>query len=203
MKVTGKELSIGILGLAFILGSFNIVQLLPTMDEMEYCQAGYFTITNQDRSRSIWDDEPVVYYEGRPNLQVEHEISNNVTLQELMAWSDIVFNYREYLSERGVHLSFIGVGCYGAIEIGVRVGVRDLTDEKVQLFVDTMKHYVPMGIIIFNNATIIKLTGRFGDLDYSESSTQLQLEVITDNTEYTYGEATFTIEFDICVTRGE
>ncbi|MBA7605862.1 hypothetical protein ES703_12997 [subsurface metagenome] len=183
MVVSNRRFSLGILGLAFILGSFNTVQLLPTMDEMEYSQAGYFTITNQDRSRQIWNEEPMIFYQGRPEL-IERGPLYNVTSRELMAWSDIIFDYGEYLSERGVQLSFLFEPRNGVI----KVGICDLTDEKAQLFVELMKHYVPMGVIILQNATIIKLTGRFGDLDYSESGMQLRLEVITDKTEYTCGE---------------
>lgn len=183
MAVSNRMFSLGILGLAFILGSFNTVQLLPTMDEMEYSQAGYFTVTNQDRSRQIWNGEPMIFYQGRPEL-IERGPLYNVTSRELMAWSDIIFDYREYLSERGVQLSLILEGRNGVI----KVGICDLTEEKAQLFVDIMKHYVPMGVIILQNATIIKITGRFGDLDYSESSMQLRLDVITDKTEYACGE---------------
>ena len=183
MAVSNRRLSLGILGLAFILGSFNTIQLLPTMDEMEYSQAGYFTVTNQDRSRQIWNEEPTIFYQGRPEL-VERGSPYNVTSQELMAWSDIIFDYNEYLSERGVLLSLILEGRNGVI----KVGICDLTEEKAQLFVDIMKHYVPMGVIILQNATIIKITGRSEELDYTEPNTQLRLEVITDKTVYMCGE---------------
>ena len=152
MKVTGKELGIGILGLAFILGSFNIVQLLPTMDEMEYCQAGYFTITNQDRSRSIWNEEPVVYYEGRPNHRVRSENPNNVTSQELLAWQDVLWDYRGFLKEMGIQVCALGASPLNGTLV---FSVCDLTEEKVDLFVDTMKYYVPMGIVVLVNECLV------------------------------------------------
>ena len=151
MAVSNRMLSLGILGLAFILGSFNIIQLLPTMNEMEYSQIGYFTITNQDRSRSIWNEEPVVYYQGRPNPRVESETPNNVTLQELRAWKQVLMEYLDHLSEIGIEWSGLGTSpLNGTIELSI----CDLTEEKVHLFVDTMKHYVPMGVMVLVNATI-------------------------------------------------
>ena len=180
MRVSGRRFSFIVLVIAFTLGSITSLQLLPTMDEMEYSQAGYFTITNQDRSRQIWNEEPMIFYQGRPEF-IESGAPYNVTSQELMAWSDIISDYGEYLSERGVQLSLVLEGRNGGIE----VGIRDLTEEKAQLFVDTMKHYVPMGVIVLENVTIIKICGRSEDLDYTESNTQLRLEVITDKTEYT------------------
>jgi len=183
VAITGRRFSIGVIALAFILGSFNTVQLLPTMDEMEYSQAGYFTITNQDRSRQIWNEEPMIFYQGRPEL-IERGPPYNVTSRELMAWFDIIVDYSEYLSERGVQWSFLFEPRNGVI----KVGICDLTEEKAQLFVDIMKHYVPMGVISLQNATIIKITGRSEELDYTEPNTQLRLEVITDKTEYMCGE---------------
>jgi len=151
MAVSNRRLSLGILGLAFILGSFNTVQLLPTMDEMEYSQAGYFTITNQDRTRQIWNEEPVVYYQGRPNPRVESETPNKVTLQELRAWKQVLMEYLDHLSEIGIEWSGLGTSpLNGTIELCI----CDLTEEKVHLFVVTMKHYVPMGVMVLVNATI-------------------------------------------------
>ena len=152
MVITGRRFGIGVLTLAFVLGSFNFFQLLPTIDEMEYSQAGYFTITNQDRSRQIWNEEPMIFYQGRPEL-IESGPLYNVTSRELMTWSDIIDDYSEYLSDRGVQLSVILEGRNSVIE----VGIRDLTEEKAQLFVDTMKHYVPMGVIVLENVTIIRV----------------------------------------------
>ena len=152
MAIAGKRFGIGVLVLAFVLGSFNFFQLLPTIDEMEYSQAGYFTITNQDRSRQIWNEEPMIFYQGRPEL-IERRPLYNVTSRELMAWSDIIDDYSECLSERGVQLSVILEGRNSVIE----VGICDLTEEKAQLFVDTMKHYVPMGVIVLENVTIIRV----------------------------------------------
>ena len=157
MVITGRRFGIGVLTLAFVLGAFNTIQLLPTMDEMEYSQAGYFTITNQDRSRQIWNEEPVIFNQGRPEL-IESGPLYNVTSRELMAWFDIVSDYTEYLSERGIQFSFLFEPRNGVI----KVGICDLTEEKAQLFVDTMKHYVPMGVISLQNATIIKIDGRPG-----------------------------------------
>lgn len=151
MVVSNRMFSLGILGLAFILGSFNTVQLLPTMDEMEYSQVGYFTITNQDRSRSIWAEEPLVYYEGRPNPQVESETPNNVTLEELRAWKQVLMDYLDHLSEIGIEWSGLGTS---PLNCTIELCVCDLTEEKVHLFVDTMKHYVPMGVMVLVNATI-------------------------------------------------
>lgn len=151
MVITGRRFGIGVLTLAFVLGSFNTIQLLPTMNGIEYCQAGYFTITNQGRTRSIWDEKPVVYYEGRPNPQVESETPNNVTLQELRAWKQVLMEYLDHLSEIGIEWSGLGTSpLNGTIELCV----CDLTEEKVHLFVDTMKHYVPMGVMVLVNATI-------------------------------------------------
>jgi hypothetical protein len=151
MAASNRRLSLGVLGLAFILGSFNTIQLLPTMNEMEYSQAGYFTITNQDRSRQIWNEEPVVYYQGRPNPRVESETPNNVTLQELRAWKQVLMEYLDHLSEIGIEWSGLGTSpLNGTIELCI----CDLTEEKVHLFVDTMKHYVPMGVMVLVNATI-------------------------------------------------
>lgn len=149
--ITGRRFSFTVLIIAFTLGSFNTIQLLPTMNEREYSQAGYFTITNQDRSRQIWNEEPVVYYEGRPNPQVESETPNNVTLEELRAWKQVLMDYLDHLSEIGIKWSGLGTSpLNGTIELCV----CDLTEEKVHLFVDTMKHYVPMGVMVLVNATI-------------------------------------------------
>jgi len=155
VAITGKRFSLGVLTLAFVLGSFNTIQLLPTMNEREYSQAGYFTITDQDRSRQIWNEEPMIFYQGRPEL-IENGPLYNVNSRELMAWSDIIFDYREYLSARGVQLSVVLEGRNSVIE----VGICDLTEEKAQLFVDTMKHYVPMGVIVLENVTIISVRAR-------------------------------------------
>jgi len=149
--ITGRRFSFTVLIIAFILGSFNTIQLLPTMNEMEYSQAGYFAITNQDRSRQIWYEEPVIFYQGRPNPQVERETPNNVTLQELRAWKQVLMDYLDHLSEIGIKWSGLGTSTLnGTIELCV----CDLTEEKVHLFVDTMKHYVPMGVMVLVNATI-------------------------------------------------
>ena len=155
MAITGKRFSLGVLTLAFVLGSFNTIQLLPTMNEREYSQAGYFTITDQDRSRQIWNEEPMIFYQGRPEL-IENGPLYNVTSREMMAWFDIIVDYSEYLSERGVQWSFLCEPRNGVI----KVGICDLTEEKAQLFVDIMKHYVPMGVISLQNATIIRLSAR-------------------------------------------
>jgi len=152
VAITGKRFGLGVLVVAFVFGSFNTIQLLPTTDDMEYSQAGYFTIMNQDRSRQIWNEEPMIFYQGRPEL-IESGPLYNVTSRELMAWSDIIVDYSEYLSERGVQLSVILEGRNSVLE----VGICDLTEKKVQLFVDTMKHYVPMGVIVLENVTIIRV----------------------------------------------
>jgi len=183
MRVSGRRFSFTVLVIAFALGSITSLQLLPTMDEIEYSQEGYFNISKSDRARSIWNEEPVIFNQGRPEL-IESGPLYNVTSRELMAWFDIVSDYGEYLLERGVQWSFIFEPRNGVI----KVGICDLTDEKAQLFVDIMKHYVPMGVISLQNATIIKISGRSEDLDYSESGMQLRLDVITDKTEYTCGE---------------
>jgi hypothetical protein len=73
-----------------------------------------------------------------------------------MAWFDIIVDYSECLSERGVQWSFLFEPRDGVI----KVGICDLTEEKAQLFVDIMKHYVPMGVISLQNATIIRLSAR-------------------------------------------
>ena len=149
--ITGRRFSFTVLVLAFVLGSLNFVQLLPTMSEREYSQEGFFTVTDQDRSRSIWDEGPVVYFEGRPNPQVESETPNNVTLEELRAWKQVLIGYLDRLSEIGIEWSGLGTSPFnGTIELCV----CDLTEEKVYLFVDTMKHYVPMGVMVLVNATI-------------------------------------------------
>lgn len=150
--ITGRRFSFTVLVIAFALGSITILQLLPTMDEIEYSQEGYFNISKSDRARSIWNEEPVIFNQGRPEL-IESGPLYNVTSRELMAWFDIIVDYSEYLSERGVQWSFLFEPRDGVI----KVGICDLTEEKAQLFVDIMKHYVPMGVISLQNATIIRL----------------------------------------------
>ena len=139
--------------MAFTLGSITSLQLLPTMDEVEYSQEGYFNISKSDRTRSIWNEEPVVFYEGKPNHRVRSENPNNVTSQELLAWEQVLGDdYQSYLEEIGLQYSILSVSPFNGTVVYY---MCDLTEEKVELFVDTMKYYVPMGIIVFSNACIV------------------------------------------------
>ena len=148
MRVSGRRFSFIVLVIAFTLGSITSLQLLPTMDEIEYSQEGYFTISKQDRSRSIWNGEPVVFYEGRPNHRVRSENPNNVTSQELLAWNQVLWGYRGYLKEMGIRVRGLGISPLNGTLV---LSVCDLTEEKVELFVDTMKYYVPMGVVVLVN----------------------------------------------------
>ena len=137
--------------IAFTLGSITSLQLLPTMDEIEYSQEGYFTISKQDRSRSIWNGEPVVFYEGKPNHRVRSENPNNVTSQELLAWKQVLSDYYGYLKELDIQWCALGTSPLNGTVV---YSMCDLTEEKVELFVDTMKYYVPMGVIVLVNECV-------------------------------------------------
>jgi hypothetical protein len=118
------------------------------MDEIEYSQAGYFNISKSDRTRSIWNGEPVVFYEGRPNHRVRSENPNNVTSQELLAWNQVLWGYRGYLKEMGIRVRGLGISPLNGTLV---LSVCDLTIERAALFVDTMKYYVPMGVVVLVN----------------------------------------------------
>jgi len=150
--ITGRRFGFGVLTLAFVLGSFNTIQLLPTMNGIEYCQEGYFNISKSDRSRSIWDEEPVVFYEGRPNHRVRSENPNNVSSQELRAWQQVLWDYHGYLKEMGIQWCGLGTSPLNGTVVYY---MCDLTEEKVELFVDTMKYYVPMGVVVLVNACVV------------------------------------------------
>ena len=138
--------------IAFTLGSITSLQLLPAMDEIEYSQEGYFNITNQDRSRSIWNGEPIVFYEGRPNFRVRSENPNNVTSQELLAWQQVLWNNRGFLKEMGIQGRGLGVSPLNGTLV---FSVCDLTEDGVDLFENTMKYYVPMGVIVLVNECLV------------------------------------------------
>ena len=149
---TGRRFSFTVLIITFTLGSITSLQLLPTMDEIEYSQEGFFSISKSDRSRSIWNGEPVVFYEGRPNHRVRSENPNNVTSQELLAWKQVLRDYYGYLKELGIQWCALGTSPLNGTVV---YSMCDLTEEKVELFVDTMKYYVPMGVIVLVNECVV------------------------------------------------
>ena len=150
--ITGRRFSFTVLIITFTLGSITSFQLLPTMDEINYSQEGYFNISKSDRTRTIWNGEPVVFYEGRPNFRVRSENPNNVTSQELLAWQDVLWDYRGFLKEMGIQVCALDTSPLNGTVV---YWIRDLTEEKVDLFIDTMKYYVPMGIVVLVNECLV------------------------------------------------